>query len=215
MARGLAAAHEKGVVHRDLKPENVFLTKDGRAKLLDFGLAKLAPPLWAGESGSEAGTLSRMTKAGVILGTVSYMSPKQVRGESVDHRSDIFSFGTIVCEMISGQNPSMAPSETPADGQRPRRPEGAPSYRPWAELLARTFAVDVLACPKCHGRMRLLAMVEDPANVARSLAAVGEATEVPRRSPGRGPPYWKSRVLRRQALGEEDDAQGRWVQETA
>jgi hypothetical protein len=62
--------------------------------------------------------------------------------------------------------------------------------------------------------MRLLAMVEDPANVARFLAAVGEATEVPRRSPGRGPPYGKSRVLRRQALGEEDDGQGRWVQET-
>ena len=82
-------------------------------------------------------------------------------------------------------------------------------------MLARTFAVDVLACPKCHGRMRLLAMVEDSANVARFLAAVGEATEVPRRSPGRGPPYWKSRVLRRQALGEKDDAQGRWVQETA
>jgi uncharacterized protein YbaR (Trm112 family) len=88
-------------------------------------------------------------------------------------------------------------------------------YRPWAELLARTFAVDVLACPKCHGRMRLLAMVEEPANVARFLAAMGEPTELPRRSPGRGPPYWKSRVLRRQALGDEDDAQGRWVQETA
>jgi hypothetical protein len=109
----------------------------------------------------------------------------------------------------------MAPTETPAEGQRPRRPERAPSYRPWAQLLARTFAVDVLACPQCHGRMRLLAMVEDAANVARYLAAVGEATDVPPRSPGRGPPYWKSRVLRRQALGEEDDARGRWVQETA
>jgi hypothetical protein len=103
----------------------------------------------------------------------------------------------------------MAPSETPADGQRHRRPERTPSYRPWAELLARTFVVDVLDCPKCHGRMRLLAMVEDPANVVRL------ATEVPRRSPGRGPPYGKSRVLLRQVLGEEDEAQGRWVQETA
>ena len=66
----------------------------------------------------------------------------------------------------------MAPSETPADGQRPPRPEGAPSYRPWAELLVRTFAVDVLACPKCHGRMRLLAMVQDPANVARYVSGI-------------------------------------------
>ena len=99
--------------------------------------------------------------------------------------------------------------------EAPPRPEGAPSYRPWTELLARTFAVDVLACPKCHGRMRLLAMVEDPANVARYLAAVGEATQVPPRSPWRGPPYWESRVLRRQAFGDEDDGQGPWVQETA
>ena len=65
------------------------------------------------------------------------------------------------------------------------------------------------------GRMRLLAMVEEPANVARFLAAMGEATEVPRRSPPRGPPFWKSRVLRRQALGDEDDGQGRWVPHTA
>ena len=105
----------------------------------------------------------------------------------------------------------MPPCEAPAEGQRPSRPQGAPSYRPWAQLLASTFGVDVLACPQCHGRMRLLALVQDRPNVARYLAAVGEATEVP----GRGPPYWKSRVLRRQALGEEDDAKGRWVQETS
>jgi len=81
----------------------------------------------------------------------------------------------------------MAPSEPPADGQTPRPPQGAPSYRPWAELLARTFAVDVLACPKCHGRMRFLAMVEDPPNVARYLAAVGEATEMPPAPRGAAP----------------------------
>jgi len=85
----------------------------------------------------------------------------------------------------------------------------------WAELLARSFAVDVLACPKCHGRMRLLALVQEPANAARFLAALGEPTELPRRSPPRGPPYWKSRVLRRQALGDEDDGQGCWVPQTA
>lgn len=70
--------------------------------------------------------------------------------------------------------------------------------------MARTFAVDVLTCPNCQGRMRLLAVIKEPANIARYLAAVGEATEVPRRTPGRGPPYWKSQVLRRQALGDEE-----------
>jgi hypothetical protein len=94
---------------------------------------------------------------------------------------------------------------------RPKAPLAgrASSSRPWAELLARTFALVVLACPKGHGQMRLLAMLEDPPNVAPFLTAVGEPTEVPRRSPGRGPPYGKRRVLRRQALGEKDDAQDR------
>jgi Putative transposase len=109
-----------------------------------------------------------------------------------------------------------APTEDPAPASaEPDRTGPAGGYRPWAELLARTFAVDVLAFPKCHGRMRLLAMVEEPANVARFLTAMGEPTELPRRSPPRGRPYWKSRVLRRQALDDEDDAQGRWVPQTA
>ncbi len=95
------------------------------------------------------------------------------------------------------------PSEAAA-ATEPETSKRAGGYRPWAELLARTFAVDVFACPRCQGRMKLLAMVTDPASIARYLAAVGEATEVPRRSPSRGPPYWKSRVLRRQACGDED-----------
>jgi len=95
------------------------------------------------------------------------------------------------------------PEATPAS--EPETPKRAGGYRPWAELLARTFGVDVLACPKCQGRMKLLAMLTDPVQVARYLAAVGEATEVPRRSDNRGPPYWKSRVLRRLALGEDGD----------
>ena len=111
--------------------------------------------------------------------------------------------------------PKPSTEEPAAASAEPDRTRPAGGYRPWAELLARTFAVDVLACPKCHGRMRLLAMVEDPANVARYLAAVGEATEVAPRSPGRGPPHGKSRVLRRQAFGDGDDGQGRGVQETA
>ena len=82
--------------------------------------------------------------------------------------------------------------------------KSAAGYRPWAELLLRTFALDVLRCPSCGGRMRLLAMITQPASAARFLAAMGEATEVPRRSPSRGPPYWKSCILRRQILGDED-----------
>jgi hypothetical protein len=76
-------------------------------------------------------------------------------------------------------------------------------YRPWAELLKRTFGFDVLACPRCEGRMRLLAMVTDPKSVARYLRALGEPTEAPARTPARGPPYWQSRVLRRAAFGDE------------
>jgi uncharacterized protein YbaR (Trm112 family) len=102
----------------------------------------------------------------------------------------------------------IAPKPPPQDAtpaSEPEPPRRAGGYRPWAELLARTFAVDVLACPNCQGRMKLLALVQDPKSIARYLAAAAEATEVKHRSPGRGPPYWKSRVLRRQVLGEEDE----------
>ncbi len=104
MTKALAAAHEKGIVHRDLKPENVFLTKDDRVKILDLGLAKLVRPE-TGENLTKTETVSALTEAGVVMGTVGYMSPEQVRGEPVDHRSDIFSFGTILHEMVSGKNP--------------------------------------------------------------------------------------------------------------
>jgi hypothetical protein len=96
------------------------------------------------------------------------------------------------------------PPEAPAATGESETPKPTGGYRPWAELLARTFGVDVLACPKCQGRLKLLAMVTAPESIARYLAAVGEATEVPRRSENRGPPYWKSRLLRRLALGDED-----------
>jgi Tol biopolymer transport system component len=103
IAEGLAAAHEKGVTHRDLKPENIFITKEGRAKILDFGLAKLTR---SEEIAAEAGslTLTQDSTPGVVLGTVGYMSPEQVRGKPLDSRSDIFSFGVILHEMLSGKN---------------------------------------------------------------------------------------------------------------
>jgi eukaryotic-like serine/threonine-protein kinase len=102
IAAGLAAAHEKGIVHRDLKPENLFVTKDGRVKILDFGLAKLKP-LQDGPAASHIATQDHFTNPGIVMGTVAYMSPQQVRGEVIDHRSDIFSFGVILYEMLTGK----------------------------------------------------------------------------------------------------------------
>jgi len=102
IAHGLAAAHEKGIVHRDLKPENLFITKDERIKILDFGVAKLTEPD-GNQPQTEIPTRRVDTGAGVVIGTVGYMSPEQVQGRAVDHRSDIFSFGVILFEMLSGR----------------------------------------------------------------------------------------------------------------
>ena len=100
IAQGLAAAHEKGIVHRDLKPENIFITKDGRIKILDFGLAKLA--LTMGSDSNEVTLTTPHTAIGVVMGTASYMAPEQVRGEVADARTDIFAFGAVLYEMLSG-----------------------------------------------------------------------------------------------------------------
>ena len=107
IAHGLAAAHDKGIVHRDLKPENLFITKDGRVKILDFGLAKLTQPK---DSSEVEATVELGTEPGMVMGTVGYMSPEQVRGKSADHRSDIFAFGMILYEMVTGKQTFRKPT---------------------------------------------------------------------------------------------------------
>ena len=102
IAQGLAAAHDKGITHRDLKPENVFVTADERVKILDFGLAKQALPA-AADNAADSPTMGTLTNPGIVMGTVAYMAPEQARGQAVDHRADLFSFGAVLYEMLTGR----------------------------------------------------------------------------------------------------------------
>src|SRR5215469_12030755 len=142
IAQGLAAAHAKGIVHRDLKPENVFVTKDGRVKILDFGLAKLAQKVSAAAAESDGITLtSSQTAAGVVMGTASYMAPEQVRGESADPRTDIFAFGAVLYEMLSGQRAFRrnTPAETMTAVLKEDPPEISDPCHPVSPALDRTI----------------------------------------------------------------------------
>src|SRR5438128_1633090 len=103
IARGLAAAHDRGIIHRDLKPQNLFITRDGQLKILDFGLAKLIQPAIPLQAEAPTMLAGAHTASGMVMGTAAYMSPEQVRGQAADHRSDIFSFGAVLYEMLTGQ----------------------------------------------------------------------------------------------------------------
>jgi eukaryotic-like serine/threonine-protein kinase len=135
IAQGLAAAHEKSVVHRDLKPENIFITKDARVKILDFGLAKLAQS--PGPANNEHDALTRTsshTAPGVVMGTASYMAPEQVRGQAADPRTDIFAFGAVLYEMLSGQRAFRR--DTPAETMTAILKEDPPEFSDATHLVS-------------------------------------------------------------------------------
>src|SRR5450631_3196646 len=138
VAKGLSAAHERGVLHRDLKPENLFVSKDGHVKILDFGLAKKVEAVTPEEQTS-APSGSGHTEAGTVMGTIGYMSPEQVRGLPVDHRSDIFSFGTILYELLTGKRAFKreTASDTMAAIMRDEPPELSGSGRDISPALDR------------------------------------------------------------------------------
>jgi Tol biopolymer transport system component len=139
IANGLAAAHDRGIIHRDLKPENLFVTKDGRVKILDFGVAKLRTD---DHTLADDDTMEQDTSPGTVIGTVGYMSPEQVRGQAVDHRSDIFSLGTVLYEMLAGEHPfrSTSPADTMSVILREDPPDLAaanPNVTPGLERVVR------------------------------------------------------------------------------
>ena len=131
IARGLAAAHEKGIIHRDLKPENLFGCSNGQIKILDFGLAKLTQrPL---DSENTALTQMSSTEPGMVMGTIGYMAPEQVRGSTIDNRADIFAFGAVLYEMLAGKKAFQKP--TPADSMAAILNEEPPSIPPIASAV--------------------------------------------------------------------------------
>ena len=168
MAQGLATAHEHGIIHRDLKPENIFVCKDGRVKILDFGLAKLTR---AGTAGANSATFDE-TQPGILLGTVAYMAPEQVRGRPADARSDIFSFGVVLYEMLSGKR--LFQRETPADTTTAILIEEPPDLRELARGVPPALERIVLHCLEKEPERRFQSM-RDLAFSLQSLSTLSSS----------------------------------------
>jgi hypothetical protein len=184
IARGLAAAHQRGIVHRDLKPENLFLTRDRRLKILDFGVAKLTRT-------SGDGALTTLTDAltdpGSVVGTVGYMAPEQIRGEPVDHRADIFALGIVLHEMLSGERPFRR--ETTAETMTAILKEEAP------ELPAGSTPALERVVGRCLEKRR-----DDRFHSAHDLGLALEVLATTTTSRSAVPGYPPARVPRRKAL---------------
>jgi hypothetical protein len=189
VARGLAVAHEKNLIHRDLKPENIFVEPNGQVKILDFGLAKLMTPPTAGADQTRQQRLSQgLTQPGTLVGTAGYMSPEQVNGGQVDHRSDLFSFGIILFEMLSGSAPFRRPSmvETMHAILKDDPPELGPELR-LTPVLERT----ILRCLEKDPRQRFQTASDLLFNLEGStLVHTSTMTRHHLALPKRGLPAW-------------------------
>ena len=189
MARGLAAAHENGIVHRDLKPENLFITPEDRVKILDFGLAKLTRPEDSSGVRTQTGTVSIGTEPGKVMGTVGYMSPEQVRGEAADHRTDIFSFGAILYEMLAGQRAFQR--DTTAETMTAILKEEPPELMALGKNIAPSLVRVAEHCLEKRPELRFQS-AKDLAFALEALSGSTSATTVPS-IPHSRPPAWRAR----------------------
>jgi tetratricopeptide (TPR) repeat protein/predicted Ser/Thr protein kinase len=186
IADGLAKAHERGVVHRDIKPDNILVSEDGYAKIIDFGLAKLLEPYVPGAEAAEETETKLKTKEGLVMGTISYMSPEQARGESIDARTDIFSFGVVLYEMLSGSSPfrkkSLAESMSAILNETPPALTSSAQLQPEIRrVLRKALAKDL---SERYQSMKDLAidlkeLREDVLSTSREAVAVPAASKFP------------------------------------